>query len=108
MYKAMLTEFKIVSGGGPWGQVFGTIEASGDIYRVLFLLYIAFFKIAMLKLLTGIFVQHAATAAKVDRERVIHQNISKLFKEIDRDGSGFITRSEFLTHARLMFESENS
>merc|ERR1719336_890970 len=91
---AMLTEYKAITGGAPWGSVLEPIQAAGMPYVFIFLLYIAFLVIAVLRLLTGIFVQQAAAAAKQDMERSIQQNIVDLFNRIDDDGSGSITYEE--------------
>merc|ERR1719336_3542756 len=59
------------------------------------MLYIALLVIAVLKLLTGIFVQKAVKASAQDQEKTITQNIYDLFYSMDTDNSGSITYSEF-------------
>jgi len=97
---AMLTEYKSVTGGLPWSHIIQPIEAAGLFYHILFLAYIALLVIAVLRLLTGIFVQHAAAASAQDQVNSIRQNIVELFEAVDKDGSGYISSSEFKNHMR--------
>lgn len=95
MHKAMITEYKAIAGGGPWGHVTDGLWHTGPFYYYFFLFYIAVVVLAVFKLLTGIFVQKARAAAEQDRDQTIEQNMIKVFKDIDSDRSGFISRSEF-------------
>jgi len=99
MTEGMLTEFKAVTGGNPWSHTAEGVRGAGEVYYVLFIIYIAFLVIAVLKLLTGIFVQRAAAAALEDRNKVIHSRITELFAKIDSDGNGYISKDEFLGQA---------
>eukprot|EP00928_Gymnodinium_smaydae_P020814 TRINITY_DN18047_c0_g1_i1.p1 TRINITY_DN18047_c0_g1~~TRINITY_DN18047_c0_g1_i1.p1 ORF type:complete len:625 (+),score=91.54 TRINITY_DN18047_c0_g1_i1:58-1932(+) len=99
MPKAILTEYKAVTGGGPWGVAEGpldALQAAGMVYFMVFLIYISLLAIAVLRLLTGIFVQTAAAASANDKEECIKQNIKDLFASIDSDGSGYVNLEEFL------------
>lgn len=95
MHKAMLTEYKAIAGGGPWGHVTDGLYHAGSFYYYFFLVYIAVVVLAVFKLLTGIFVQKARAAADLDRERTIEHNMIEIFRDIDSDNSGCISRAEF-------------
>jgi len=63
-----------------------------------FLSYISILTFALTKLLTGIFVQQAKEANEHDKARTIASNLHALFKDIDEDESGYITKEEFAAH----------
>lgn len=93
--KAILTLFQAVSGGGPWRDVVPPLAEAGEFYVVLFMAYISILVFALTKLLTGIFVQQAKVASDHDHAQIIEANLQKLFKNIDKDESGYITKDEF-------------
>eukprot|EP00931_Biecheleriopsis_adriatica_P081581 TRINITY_DN54928_c0_g1_i1.p1 TRINITY_DN54928_c0_g1~~TRINITY_DN54928_c0_g1_i1.p1 ORF type:complete len:531 (+),score=107.49 TRINITY_DN54928_c0_g1_i1:26-1618(+) len=96
MSTGMLTLFRSVTGGAPWGAAAAPLHATHPIYLMFFLLYIAILLIAVLKLLTGMFIRHAEAAASLDQDRLIHRTIQELFDEIDEDHSGTICLDGFL------------
>merc|ERR1712176_1453209 len=73
--QAMLTLYGSITGGAPWTTVLPPVKETGEFYFILFLFYIALLAIAMLRLLTGLFVQEAASAAAKDHAQTIQQNI---------------------------------
>eukprot|EP00931_Biecheleriopsis_adriatica_P017239 TRINITY_DN12420_c0_g1_i2.p1 TRINITY_DN12420_c0_g1~~TRINITY_DN12420_c0_g1_i2.p1 ORF type:complete len:384 (+),score=41.21 TRINITY_DN12420_c0_g1_i2:366-1517(+) len=95
VWRAMDTLFRSVTGGGPWGLVAEPLQKAGSFHYPAFVLYIAFLVIGLLKLLTGIFVQHASAASSLDREKGIQSSIEHLFQELDEDQSGSLTVEEF-------------
>eukprot|EP00931_Biecheleriopsis_adriatica_P008633 TRINITY_DN109782_c0_g1_i1.p1 TRINITY_DN109782_c0_g1~~TRINITY_DN109782_c0_g1_i1.p1 ORF type:complete len:603 (-),score=120.97 TRINITY_DN109782_c0_g1_i1:20-1798(-) len=95
VWLGMLTLYRSVTGGGPWKDVVEPLERADTFYYAMFLLYIAVLVIGLLKLLTGIFVQHAGAAASLDRDNRIRFAIEQLFHEIDSDDSGMLTMEEF-------------
>eukprot|EP00931_Biecheleriopsis_adriatica_P017240 TRINITY_DN12420_c0_g1_i4.p1 TRINITY_DN12420_c0_g1~~TRINITY_DN12420_c0_g1_i4.p1 ORF type:complete len:532 (+),score=93.65 TRINITY_DN12420_c0_g1_i4:39-1634(+) len=95
IWRAMDTLFSSVTGGAPWGNVVEPLQKAGGLYYPTFLLYIAVLVIGLLKLLTGIFVQHASAASSLDREKGIQSSIEHLFQELDEDQSGSLTVEEF-------------
>lgn len=58
-------------------------------------MYIALLSIAVLRLLTGIFVQDANKASAKDFQQTVRQNLKNIFRQVDTDHSGFISRQEF-------------
>merc|ERR1712007_94449 len=50
---------------------------------------------AILKMLTGIFTQHAKNAFAKDKEETLEHEMMNLFIKLDEDGSGLLTKSEF-------------
>merc|ERR1712183_1053320 len=64
----------------------------------MFCVYIAFLAIAMLRVLTGLYVNKASQAAAHDREEGIWDSLRQQFEGIDFDGSGTISKEEFTNH----------
>lgn len=78
-----------------------TIRASENIWMLLFfLLYILFNSFTMLNMLVGILVEVVGATADGEKERFAEEHlqitIKALFKKLDKDSSGLITRSEFV------------
>lgn len=73
--EATLTLYKATSGGNDWAELSESIrEASSSSYYllyILFLLYIAFFMIAIMNVLTGMFVDAASKVTEKDNEDMI-------------------------------------
>lgn len=64
--KAMVTLFKTAMGGQDWEVYYNLVEPFGN--KVLFLFFVAFIQIALLNILTGIFVENALKLALPDLE----------------------------------------
>eukprot|EP00434_Breviolum_minutum_P019320 symbB.v1.2.017028.t1/scaffold1285.1/size129168/7 len=78
----------------------------GSFYPAVFLSYTFFFIFALFNILTGVFVERAVAASLPDREELISEERKKLFQQVedlrnlfkalDTDGSGKITKAEFI------------
>jgi len=107
---SMLSLYMAVTGGNDWAIYYDTVRMCGPFYDVLFLLYSFFFVFALFNIMTGVFVERALTAAIPDRDEMIWEEQKKLAKQVeefkalcmqlDTDGSGTITKSEFKKHMR--------
>jgi len=95
LLEAMLTQYRSVTGGGPWGNSVQPVRESGTFYFTIFLLYVAALLMGVMKLLTGIFVQQANLAQKRDRAEFIRESVKQVFNAMDDDESGFVSREEF-------------
>ncbi|CAE7661253.1 CACNA1G [Symbiodinium pilosum] len=99
-----------VTGGNDWVEYYETVRMCGPFYDILFLLYTFFFVFALFNIMTGVFVERALTAAIPDRDEMIWEEQKKLAKQVedfkalcnqlDTDGSGTITKTEFKKHMR--------
>jgi len=94
--RALLTLYESVTGGGPWRTVTSPLLAAGPMQYTLFLLYIALLVLVVLRLFTGVLVQHAKDALASDREANIAQNLKAWFKGLDEDGSGKMSLEELM------------
>merc|ERR1712048_1510239 len=75
---AAVTLLRSITGGGPWGAIVVPLREANELYHILFLVYIAVLSLAIMKLLTGVFVRHAAAACSLDKERCILNSIKDL------------------------------
>merc|ERR1719482_582759 len=64
----MITLYKATTGGQDWGDVSDTLFDCGKFYYCLFLFFIAFIILALLNILTGIFVDRAMKASAEDKD----------------------------------------
>jgi len=102
----IVTLYMAVTGGNDWVVYYSIIEKCGWLYCIAFLLFTFFFIFALFNILTGIFVEKAVLASQPDRDELILEQSRKARKEtddlrflcnqLDTDGSGTITLSEFV------------
>jgi len=102
---SILTLFLSVTGGQDWEHYYWQIERTGVMSVVLFIFFIAFMQIALMNILTGLFVESAMKLAAPDRENLAlelrrtlmseAETLWRFCKEMDVDGSGTISAEEF-------------
>jgi len=90
--KSMLTLYQAISGGADWKPMADPLRDAGGIYYIVFLFFIAFILLAVLNILTGIFVDSAMrvsaedadgqVALHVDSEHATIQDFGRLFSVI--------------------------
>jgi hypothetical protein len=91
-----LTLFQAVTGGLDWREVLKPLVDDVSPYIALpFCFYIAFTVLAMLNVITGIFVESALTAARSSKDAEVQFQMRRLFLRIDADSSGFVSWEEF-------------
>merc|ERR1711879_809541 len=71
------------------------MEHISPIVGILFCLYISFAVLALLNVVTGVFVETAIKSAKRDEDMEMVDRLRQAFVETDVDGSGIITWDEF-------------
>lgn len=102
--KTAYTLVQAMLGGISWGEVSDLLMEIDVISPALLLLYVAFTMLAVLNVITGAFVDNALQLASQQRDFQIEEQmetkeeyirqIKALFKTIDDDGSGEVSRSE--------------
>lgn len=111
---ATLTLYEAVSGGSDWHSMYDVAMTIGVAYGIMFVLFIAFCQIALLNILTAIFVNHALELAKPDKDAMAadrcrqqveaYEELCALCHDMDLGETGGITASEFesqMTGGRL-------
>merc|ERR1719329_853152 len=74
--QACLTLYFALSGGGDWEPLAAPLREAGPVYYSLFLFFIAFSSIAVLNVLTGMFVDAAMKVVDVDESNVVQEKTS--------------------------------
>eukprot|EP00930_Biecheleria_cincta_P015400 TRINITY_DN12870_c0_g3_i1.p1 TRINITY_DN12870_c0_g3~~TRINITY_DN12870_c0_g3_i1.p1 ORF type:complete len:569 (+),score=97.82 TRINITY_DN12870_c0_g3_i1:154-1860(+) len=106
LFRTLYTLYSSILGGKSWGEVLDPIiELDVITLPVMFLVYIAFTMLAMLNIITGVFVDNAFHYAQSQRNIAILREIDRkeeyiallrdFFSVIDDDGSGEISLEEF-------------
>jgi hypothetical protein len=100
---AIITLFKATTGGDDWANFYEALMPTGNAW--IFLLFTCFTHIALMNILTGLFVEKAMKLAEPDKEALfiekrkaeIHQmeEITRLCEDMDIDHNGMISHQEF-------------
>jgi hypothetical protein len=108
--RSMLTLYKSCSSGEDWGKYHDEFRKTGTFNTYLFIFFVAFIQIALLNIVTGIFVENAMRHAEPDREAAamtMRKNEAQLVRELrviltdfDKDRNGHITPDEFETDSK--------
>lgn len=107
--RTMLSLYMALTGGLDWSTVADPLQATGQLYYLVFLIYIAMLQLAILNILIGIFCEVANQVAARDIDTVLEEETAKtqsyaslacvLFEELDTLGTGTITWPEFEKHS---------
>eukprot|EP00927_Polykrikos_kofoidii_P010388 TRINITY_DN14391_c0_g1_i1.p1 TRINITY_DN14391_c0_g1~~TRINITY_DN14391_c0_g1_i1.p1 ORF type:complete len:688 (+),score=133.07 TRINITY_DN14391_c0_g1_i1:323-2386(+) len=96
--KSMLTLYQAISSGVDWRSVEEPLSSSISPWLTLLLcVYVAFALMAMLNVITSIFISTAIRHAERDQQQVMVRAMRNLFNTCDVDGSGTISWDEFQT-----------
>jgi len=108
LYETMVTLFVSITGGNDWMMYASDLRLlhPKDLYFLIFIFYVAFCLIGMLNVVTGIFVDSAIYTRTEDEvvdsfkddQRRTTEEVRRIFKDADKDGSGIITLEEFRRH----------
>ena len=102
------TLLKVVCNGIEWDVLAQAVGHTHWLLVLLFVVYIVFIHFSVLNIVTGVFCQNAIETAERDHESMIQnqlsskevyvKNLALLFKDIDVEGTGQITLTEFEKH----------
>lgn len=103
--RGMLTLFMVSTNGDDWINVYNVVVKTGIISSALWIFFVGFFQIALLNILTGLFVEQAMKLAQPDyasreleqrkKEESEFLELNRLCEDMDVDGSGAISCAEF-------------
>jgi len=94
VFISMLTLYQAFTGGIDWNDATEPLHEYVSVWlSPCFALYIAFVVLAMMNVVTGVFVESALKSAKEDRDSTIITNMRDLF---GKDGNDQMTREDFL------------
>jgi len=106
---AMLALFRTCTGGDDWSHFYHIVLITGTPYAMVFIFFIAFSQIAILNILTAIFVNNAMELARPDADTLAHEHRKKEFEayeelqelsEMITDGTGMISTEQFATQLK--------
>eukprot|EP00928_Gymnodinium_smaydae_P007948 TRINITY_DN1284_c1_g3_i1.p1 TRINITY_DN1284_c1_g3~~TRINITY_DN1284_c1_g3_i1.p1 ORF type:complete len:642 (-),score=116.18 TRINITY_DN1284_c1_g3_i1:286-2211(-) len=94
--KSMLSLLQAITGGCDWGDL-STPLSQLDMYTGLvpFLAYIFFALLAMMNVITGVFLETASERAKEEREIFLMRNARSIFSAADHNHNGTVTWKDF-------------
>lgn len=103
--RSMLTLYAAATGGQDWLVFYEALQPTGEFSCMIFLFFVAFIQIAVVNILTGIFVEKALkratpdtqTQARDHRRRLARQagELRQLCEDMDEDHDNTISRKEF-------------
>lgn len=103
--RSMYTCFKAITGGVSWGDVTDPLMDVGSFYVTIFLVFVSFSILALLNIITSVFVDGTTAKSQNDRDMVVEKelqdraatvaNLRRVFLESDQDASGEISFEEF-------------
>jgi voltage-gated sodium channel len=108
LWETTISLWSAISGGNDWmsyGEPLREIGGS-DIYFIIFAFYIGFCTVGMLNVVTGIFVDSAVCTRTedevvecfIDDQKRTLEEVKRIFKEADMDGSGTLSCAELSKH----------
>jgi len=101
----MMTCFRVITGGDDWGAYYDALKPTGFVNSVIFLFFIMFSQLALLNIVTGVFVENAMKASQPELAALAFEQrkrdladaavLRELFTQIDVDQSGTISSQEW-------------
>lgn len=99
LFRSCLTLYQSMTGGVDWENCVNPLaDASSPLMSVVFSMYIAFSVLALVNVVTGIFVEAAVKYGRESSESELMATITQVFQCSDADGSGMISWDEFNQH----------
>jgi len=105
---ATVSLYMAMSGGEDWNGLLQTLDPLPSEYRYLFLAFITFAILALMNVVTAVFVGTAMQQSQADRELVVQQELEQkgefvtlmqqVFDELDTNSSGALSLEEFEKH----------
>jgi len=93
--RSVLSLYEAILGGVDWDDEISPLLDISWILGVLFAMYIAFAVLALLNVITGIFMEAALAQAKKASDKSFDEHIRELYNLTDTDHDGTISREEF-------------
>merc|ERR1712217_429627 len=97
-----------MSGGEDWATIWRSLDGLSWEYSLLFLIFVTFAVMALLNVVTAVFVGTAMQQSQADRDLVVQEELEhkgdfvalmqQVFNEIDTNNSGSLTLEEFEKH----------
>jgi len=108
VFKAMTVLFEAISGGNDWSELARELKTIGEVYYVIFALYVVFVALGVLNIVTSLFVDGTMQASASQKDEMLKAAQEKkhamadmmgdLFQELDSDQSGKLSWEELEEH----------
>lgn len=108
LFSSTLSLYMAMTGGEDWATVYHALDLLPLEYRQLFLVFVTFAILALLNVVTAVFVGTAMQRSQHDAELMIQQELEnkdefvstlqQVFDELDTNGSGALSFEEFEQH----------
>jgi hypothetical protein len=108
--QSMLTLYKATTGGDDWSLSYNAISNTGWVPSLVYLLFVAFMHIALVNIITGIFVDTALQKLAPDREatalshhkekELAAEEMRSLWREVAERDDGYLSSDDFLRGLR--------
>merc|ERR1712032_898618 len=103
--RTMLSLYSAMAGGISWAEYTDVLEPLGSVYVGIYLMYIVYSTLAIMNVLTGLFVETCLQNARKDNDSLIEEEmaeqlrqlrcIEEVFRAMDTDDSGTVGIVEF-------------
>mmetsp|Transcript_572 Transcript_572/g.1944 ORF Transcript_572/g.1944 Transcript_572/m.1944 type:complete len:520 (+) Transcript_572:78-1637(+) len=103
--RSMFSLFQASYGGRSWAEFCEVLVALPSMYLVLFMVYVSFSLLAVVNVITGIFVDSALQCDSADKENIVSEEMQSrrrfedqvrdMFEELDHSGEGQLSWDEF-------------
>jgi len=107
----LLTLFMSISGGLNWWELVKLFLHINPFFGLLFAFYISLMVLALLNIVTGIFVNDALEQSQLDRDLMAKieiarrhrdmERLTRIFAAVDVEGTGRITLDQFLVYMEM-------
>eukprot|EP00747_Dinoflagellata_sp_TGD_P109278 gnl/TRDRNA2_/TRDRNA2_170626_c0_seq1.p1 gnl/TRDRNA2_/TRDRNA2_170626_c0~~gnl/TRDRNA2_/TRDRNA2_170626_c0_seq1.p1 ORF type:complete len:308 (-),score=66.17 gnl/TRDRNA2_/TRDRNA2_170626_c0_seq1:299-1138(-) len=86
LLRSILSLYEAISGGKDWDDLVTPLIALNPFFGLIFVFYIAFALLALMNVVTGVFVEAALKSAKDDEEKSMLESLNTLFCTMADDG----------------------
>lgn len=95
---AVMSLWQCISGGMDWQDMAAPLsDEVSPLMGIMFTCYIAFSMLAMMNVITGIFVDNASQYAQQDRDAYVVKHVVNLFKKSELNAAGDLSWDTFAT-----------
>jgi hypothetical protein len=108
LWRAGISLFMSMSGGEDWGNILAVLKPLPYEYQLTFLGFVTFAILALLNVITAVFVEAAMQVSQNDKELVVLEEMKnkdefmaimqQVFEELDTNDSGALSLQEFEKH----------